>query len=345
MSSEEEEGEEEKRRWRCALVKDLTTTGRSGLTRRHSVTLCTNKSTSTAADQVSKSSRKSSKQPAPVKEEPPALATLDLNLEEVAHIRSVLTRAELDALPLDTGVKEAVEGGRLCFLCLTTRFGLFTRATQCQVCRQMVCNKCSIRMRIPVEQFNAVPVEVLSPTVDSPSSLPADILTNCAGSAPSSPKVGSKAGKGDLCPALAPLSPPPVTSVYTALPRRAARRFGTIQIRTQSISLHIALPMYQNHQSLRRTQHNVWWKIIVVDLTLFRWSMISSRESGREKLEGSMLAVCADCKSMVLQVSLVGDKCCWRAEIQSGLFSLQVIRSQGRSRRCRRGQRREECGL
>jgi len=277
LSSEEEEGEEEKRRWRCALVKDLTTTGRSGLTRRHSVTLCTNKSTSTAADQVSKSSKKCSKQPAPVKEEPPALATLDLNLEEVAHIRSVLTRAELDALPLDTGVKEAVEGGRLCFLCLTTRFGLFTRATQCQVCRQMVCNKCSIRMRIPVEQFNAVPVEVLSPTVDSPSSLPADILTNCAGSAPSSPKVGSKAEKGDLCPALAPLSPPPVTSVYTALPRRAARR----------------------------------------------WSMISSRESGREKLEGSMLAVCADCKSMVLQ----------------------VIRSQGRSRRCRRGQRREECGL
>ena len=236
MSSEEEEGEEEKRRWRCALVKDLTTTGRSGLTRRHSVTLCTNKSTSTAADQVSKSSKKCSKQPAPVKEEPPALATLDLNLEEVAHIRSVLTRAELDALPLDTGVKEAVEGGRLCFLCLTTRFGLFTRATQCQVCRQMVCNKCSIRMRIPVEQFNAVPVEVLSPTVDSPSSLPADILTNCAGSAPSSPKVGSKAEKGDLCPALAPLSPPPVTSVYTALPRRAARRFGTIQNRTQSIS-------------------------------------------------------------------------------------------------------------
>ena len=97
MSSEEEEGEEEKRRWRCALVKDLTTTGRAGLTRRHSVTLCSNK-TSSANDQLSKSPKKASKQPPPVKEEtPPALATLDLNLEEVAHIRSVLTRAELDA--------------------------------------------------------------------------------------------------------------------------------------------------------------------------------------------------------------------------------------------------------
>ena len=33
--------------------------------------------------------------------------------------------------------------------------------------------------------------------------------------------------------------------------------------------------------------------------------MISSRESGRERLEGSMLAVCSDCRSMVLQVMVV----------------------------------------
>ena len=37
-----------------------------------------------------------------------------------------------------------------------------------------------------------------------------------------------------------------------------------------------------------------------------RWSMISTwREGGREKLEGSMLAVCTDCRSMVLQVGAV----------------------------------------
>ena len=66
--------------------------------------------------------------------------------------------------------------------------------------------------------------------------------------------------------------------------------------------------------------------------------MISSQESGRERLEGSMLAVCTDCRSMVLQVDIL---------IMMGFRanSLQVIRSQGRSRRCMRGQRREECGL
>jgi len=274
---EEEEGAEEKKRWRSAMVKDLTTRGRSGLTRRHSITL-----------RHSLGGREGVQ--GKVEEQaPPPLPTLDLNLEEVAHIRSVLTRAELEALPLDTGVKAAVEAARLCFLCLTTRFGLFTRGTKCQVCRQTVCSRCCARMRIPVEQFNSVPVEMLAPTPDCPSSLP-PLLSNCAGSAPSSPKPGGArdpsspkpGGKGGARPAphLAPLAPPPVTSVYnySTLPRRAARR----------------------------------------------WSMISTwREAGREKLEGSMLAVCTDCRSMVLQ----------------------VIRSQGRSRRCRRGQRREECGL
>ena len=38
-----------------------------------------------------------------------ALQTLDLSLEEVVHIRSVLTRAELEALPLDGCLKQDVE--------------------------------------------------------------------------------------------------------------------------------------------------------------------------------------------------------------------------------------------
>ena len=111
---EEEEGAEEKKRWRSAMVKDLTTRGRSGLTRRHSITL-----------RHSIGGREGVQ--GKVEEQaPPSLPTLDLNLEEVAHIRSVLTRAELEALPLDTGVKAAVEAARLCFLCLTTRSHQYT---------------------------------------------------------------------------------------------------------------------------------------------------------------------------------------------------------------------------
>ena len=42
-----------------------------------------------------------------------ALQTLDLTLDEVIHIRSVLTKAELEGLPLDGSLKEDVEKGKV----------------------------------------------------------------------------------------------------------------------------------------------------------------------------------------------------------------------------------------
>ena len=118
MSSEEEEEScraQERRRWRCALARDLSHTGRAAVTRRHSVTLCH------ATLPAPPSSLPFAPQPSPKTggPDPPPVATLDLNLEEVGHIRSVLTRAELEGM--EPGVREHVEAGRLCFLCLATR--------------------------------------------------------------------------------------------------------------------------------------------------------------------------------------------------------------------------------
>ena len=42
-----------------------------------------------------------------------AMKTLNLRLDEVAHIRSVLTKAELEGLPLDGNVRENVEKGKV----------------------------------------------------------------------------------------------------------------------------------------------------------------------------------------------------------------------------------------
>ena len=44
---------------------------------------------------------------------PKPLKTLDLRLEEVAHIRSVLTKAELEAMPLDSYVRDSVARGKV----------------------------------------------------------------------------------------------------------------------------------------------------------------------------------------------------------------------------------------
>ena len=67
---------------------------------------------------------------------------------------------------------------QVCFLCMRTRFGLFTRATKCGMCSQLVCSKCFakvspcshntastklLQMRIPLDHFSSVPVFALSP--------------------------------------------------------------------------------------------------------------------------------------------------------------------------------------
>ena len=42
-----------------------------------------------------------------------ALTTLNLRLDEVAHIRSVLTKADLESLPIDGNVRTDVEKGKV----------------------------------------------------------------------------------------------------------------------------------------------------------------------------------------------------------------------------------------
>lgn len=68
---------------------------------------------------------------------------LSLTLEEIVHIRSVMTKAELEGLPVGIKIKEEVERRKLCFLCLRTRFTLFgQRGVNCKLCDRTVCIKC-----------------------------------------------------------------------------------------------------------------------------------------------------------------------------------------------------------
>ena len=43
-----------------------------------------------------------------------ALQTLDLTLAEVIHIRSVLTKAEMEGLTIDANLREDLERGKVC---------------------------------------------------------------------------------------------------------------------------------------------------------------------------------------------------------------------------------------
>lgn len=91
---------------------------------------------------------------------------LSLTLEEIVHIRSVLTKAELEGLPPEGHIKSDVENRKICFLCLKTRFGIFGPwGHRCTLCKRTVCSKCSSKMNIPMEHFSSVPVVLLSPSI------------------------------------------------------------------------------------------------------------------------------------------------------------------------------------
>lgn len=90
---------------------------------------------------------------------------LSLTLDEIQHIRSVLTKAELESLGVTRSLREDLENGRICFTCLKTRFSFFGPwKIECRLCERAICEKCCTKMHIPTEAFEKVPIYMLSPT-------------------------------------------------------------------------------------------------------------------------------------------------------------------------------------
>lgn len=82
---------------------------------------------------------------------------LSLTLDEIIHIRSVMTKAELEGLPVGIKIKEEVERRKLCFLCLRTRFSLFgQRGVNCKLCDRTVCIKCFTKVRFFSFSFSSL---------------------------------------------------------------------------------------------------------------------------------------------------------------------------------------------
>lgn len=141
---------------------------------------------------------------------------LALTLEEIVHIRSVMTKAELESLPVGIRIKEDVEKRKVCFLCLRTRFTLFGNwGVQCKLCHRTVCSKCHSKvrfliffriffilvmillkyklkltvnfknqMRIPAEHFRNVPVVLLSPSLMNSPATPSSPSTSTRSTPP-----------------------------------------------------------------------------------------------------------------------------------------------------------------
>lgn len=91
-----------------------------------------------------------------------SLHTLDLSLAEVSHIRAQLSRAELEEMDLPPDQKRDYERGKICFQCGVVKFGLFTWAVQCQLCRRYVCSGCVGKITLPSEKLQDILVCTLT---------------------------------------------------------------------------------------------------------------------------------------------------------------------------------------
>eukprot|EP00092_Neocalanus_flemingeri_P010992 GFUD01011835.1.p1 GENE.GFUD01011835.1~~GFUD01011835.1.p1 ORF type:complete len:612 (+),score=117.57 GFUD01011835.1:56-1891(+) len=93
----------------------------------------------------------------PIKEASPR----DFTLEEVSHMRSQITVAELQQLDLSNDKWKDYVKGRICFLCAKTRFGIFFWAYPCQLCKRQVCKNCCDKIKLPSHKMSEILVSSL----------------------------------------------------------------------------------------------------------------------------------------------------------------------------------------
>jgi len=325
-SEEDEDQLNGNKAWRKTIAKDLAKLTTEKIRRRHSITLCESRHRKSSTESTTSSNESSTTSPraSPSKERENSnnftslnvasmqekadinqdfttnnkVKTLNLGLEEVAHIRSVLTKAELEAMSIDSTMRDNIARGKICFHCLKTKFGIFSRGQKCEMCKQLFCNRCHTKMRIPIEHFSTTPVFALSPIgpIESQSkrieldqslnqssrkvSLPNGYpIASSVGSAPSSPKLTPKSSQENL-------SSQNSTQPQSLLPTISGMMVGASQ--------PTSLPPFMLNKNNN--------KYATLPTKTRRLSWMSARDAHREKLEGSLLTVCVDCKDMVVQV-------------------------------------------
>ena len=70
-----------------------------------------------------------------------SLSLLSLTVSEVAHIRAELTKAQLEDKNLPAELLSNISQGKICFVCMTVRFGIMNWSYPCTFCKKSVRTK------------------------------------------------------------------------------------------------------------------------------------------------------------------------------------------------------------
>jgi len=98
-----------------------------------------------------------------VNDEVPTRDLGHLTLDEVGHIRSQITMAELERLDLSKEARKDYDKGRICLQCTKTRFNMFNWAYPCQLCKRQVCKSCCGKIKLPSLKLSDILVSSLRP--------------------------------------------------------------------------------------------------------------------------------------------------------------------------------------
>ncbi|KAL8610320.1 hypothetical protein ACOMHN_041134 [Nucella lapillus] len=196
---------------------------------------------------------------------------LSLTLEEVTHIRSVLTKAELESLISHSDLYNLVAKNKVCFTCKTTRFTLFGEwGTKCKFCKRTVCSRCMRKMHVPTEHFKKIPVYTLSPTP-----LTKEAQTLIQNYVKSSQPADSSKGPPSPSPKAARRGK---TAAATPADQPKAKR--PLQ-RSQSMTLPLSSKKSSGRESASLAEGGV---------------------EGAAREGGPLMNICCDCKGMIMEI-------------------------------------------
>ncbi|CAL1530263.1 unnamed protein product [Lymnaea stagnalis] len=214
--------------------------------------------------------------PLPVKRWQNPVECLSLTLEEVTHIREVLTKAELESLISHPDLYQQVSKSKLCFTCKTSRFTLFGEwGTKCKLCKRTVCSKCLRKMNVPTDHFSNIPVYTLSP---APLPLEThEFIQNLIKNPP-------------------PSSVPPTRDVspnrkQTNEVDRRKEKSDELWERPSEISVTSDYMLNKGFSSLK-----------LKSVQRSQSVQIPSHKAAKSALKGPLMAICCDCKGMVMEI-------------------------------------------
>jgi len=152
-----------------------------------------------------------------------SLATLHLNLAELAHIRKQESSAWLEERKLSASVKTDLKSGNLCFVCTGVRFGILHWSYKCCLCTRSVCSGCLGQLRLPNSPLNKLTLASLLPEFSLSSPSPSPLSSSSSHQPSPSPLIRNTFGRFSFRSSKDGNGPPQgLTRSNTMTPKEAA---------------------------------------------------------------------------------------------------------------------------